>query len=325
MLLVALCAVAKQLGVQPVVRQCDLYLERNASTDTCVKWLGQAKKYGADEFHERCLMLTGRSFNAIKGTEEFLELDSTLLFQLLESHQLQAISEYSILMAALKWIDHDPDQRKELFPDILSRIRFNLMNEEDRNKVMNGDHSFRNYSEGLRETLTAKTVRGGLDIPRGGVMKRGVILDMPIDDIRHAGWKLVYGQPYKAHTSVRDLENIQGDFILVAASRKGERKIALCAMGRREKVIARTGCSEVTFENGVYWYFCPDRAFGFAPTPNIDLSVADTVDEEGEKRLSWHLHARANSSGDAGGFRAGMLKNMNDSVQWVKLVFSLSL
>ncbi|CAD7697700.1 unnamed protein product [Ostreobium quekettii] len=324
--------VATELEVQPVVKQCDEYLHANISADTCLEWVMLAKENGADDFADECLGVMGRSFSTIKDQDAFLALDSRLLLQLLESHQLQAVSEYSVLMAALRWVQADPDNRQELFPDIAKRIRFHLMSEEDRRELLNGDHSYKNLSDETREKfrkVVQKSLPSGknsvqpIDIPRGGVMKKGVIVDMPIDAIREAGWKLVYGQPYKNHTSVHDLESLKGDFLMVAASRKGERKIKLCAMGRRDKILTRTGVNEVTFENGTFWYFCPDRAFGFAPTANIDLNVADTVDEEGDKRLSWHLHEKRDSSGDAGGFRAGMLKNINDETQWVKLVFSL--
>ncbi|CAD7695623.1 unnamed protein product [Ostreobium quekettii] len=322
--------VAVQLDVQPVVKQCDTYLQSNITMDTCIEWVMLARENGADDFANQCLAMMGRCFNALREQDAFLAMDSQLLLQLLDSHQLQAVSEYSVLTAALRWVNHDPGNRQELIPEISKRIRFHLMSAEDKRKLLNGTHSAKDlprearekFNEVVKSNLKTSSLRE-INVPRNGVLRRGIVVDMPIDEIREVGWKLVYGQPYMSHTSVKDLENIEGDYLMVAASRKGERKIKLCAMGRRDKILTQTRGNEVTFENGTFWYYCPDRAFGFAPNAHIDLNIADTVDEDGDKRLSWHLHERRDSSGDAGGFRAGMLKNINEETQWVKLVFSL--
>ena len=47
------------------------------------------------------------------------------------------------------------------------------------------------------------------------------------------------------------------------------------------------------------------------------------MDEGGEKRLSWIMSGLSSGPGE-GGSRAGMEKHLEDSVEWVKLIFTLS-
>lgn len=124
-----------------------------------------------------------------------------------------------------------------------------------------------------------------------------------------------------SHTSCADLEKIKGEFILVGAARKKDHRVLLCAMGKRETILFRTEGNETTYENGVYWYYNEDRAFGFSPIPSIDLQLADQLDLQGDKRLSWHLHKHHGQASDSGGFRAGSEKGLVGSSEWIKLVF----
>lgn len=123
------------------------------------------------------------------------------------------------------------------------------------------------------------------------------------------------------HTSCQDLQKIKGEFILVGAAKKKGTHISLCAMGRRENILIKTEGNETTYENGVYWYYNEDKAFGFSPIPSIDLKLADQSELQGEKRLSWHLHKYGGQASDSGGFRAGVARDILSSSEWIKLVF----
>lgn len=306
-----------------MVSLCDRYLKRHANVKTCITWLMEAVRRGSEEQCTRFLQLVLRSFNAIKDTQAFMELDIEILLTLLESHQLQTVSEHSVLMAALRWVGYDPESRKYHLPEILYRVRFNLLDEKDLKRLVADQHEFRPFLGDMDKFLTVEMVRGVGDIPRHSVIKWGILVDVPINEIREAGWRLAYGEPYRTHTTMDDLEAIEGDFVLVGASHKGEYKLSLCAMGRRERILNRVAQDKVTFENGAYWYFRPGKAFGFAPNRDVELCAGDTVDEGGEKRLSWIMSGLSSGPGE-GGSRAGMEKHLEDSVEWVKLIFTLS-
>ena len=77
--------------------------------------------------------------------------------------------------------------------------------------------------------------------------------------------------------------------LLGAKSTMASDSFLLCAMGDPSIAFAKTTSNSVAKEhNGVYWYNVDSKSIGFAPQSKIGLSSADDLDDEGEKRLSWH-------------------------------------
>ena len=85
------------------------------------------------------------------------------------------------------------------------------------------------------------------------------------------------------------------------------------------------GADETHEDNGVYWYFCPERSFGFSPVPEVELEDADILGmgddeddvEHGRFRLSWHLEGSE-------GWRAGRLAELGEGHGpdgWKKLAY----
>ncbi|CAD7699945.1 unnamed protein product [Ostreobium quekettii] len=328
--------VAAYLAVEPIVNICDMFLKRHASARNCVKWLQHAQKFGNRELEEDLQRIIIRSFNAIKDTEAFLRLDSVTLLALLESHELRctAASELSVLKAAMRWVEHHA-WRRHLLPNVLSRIRFNLLEEEDRSRLASGEHGFQALlGEEQRAVLAAKMEQALEGIPRRGAIRRGVQINTPLGDIVQGGWKLVYAQPYSARTLSGDLEGCKGDFLLVGACRKQELMLPVCAMGRRDSVLRVVGPQQITFENGVYWYNRPGAAFGFGTTPYIGAGGEGNNEGDQNKRLSWRLHQDEDGDGGEPGSdpalspalessRAGEAKDLDESTKWMKVIFSL--
>ena len=77
-----------------------------------------------------------------------------------------------------------------------------------------------------------------------------------------------------------------------------------------------TRFDEAHEDNGTYWYF-NTKSFGFSITPRINQCQADTLDDDGQYRLSWLIDG-------GGGWRAGNVKELNDSEDWMKLVYYLT-
>jgi len=148
----------------------------------------------------------------------------------------------------------------------------------------------------------AGTVQSGhgqsIGPPFTGV-KKGISLRRFLKD----GWRVHYQETYANPTYAENLENIpKAKWVMVAARQLGSDKLLLAAVARRHDVLKKTA-EGTHLANGVYWYLCPRKAFGFASHPSVLLRAADTCDEKGDDRLSWHLTGQ-------GGWRAGMIKRL---------------
>ena len=148
----------------------------------------------------------------------------------------------------------------------------------------------------------------------------GVQRNVSVDRLLKGGWKLHESTLYNHPTKLDNLDPGKGEWLCIGAREVGKDVLLLAAMAKRKDVLRRTaGASEANQSNGVYWYCCPGKSFGFSRHPRVDLRSADTEDADGEFRLSWHLGS------DSGGWRAGMKKNLvrETGARYEKLVFYL--
>ena len=68
--------------------------------------------------------------------------------------------------------------------------------------------------------------------------------------------------------------------------------------------------------NGAYWYFSPDKSFGFLGNDTLHQATADTGTTNPESRLSWNL------GNGHGGYRAGDNIDLSTSIQWRKIIYN---
>ncbi|GMH41984.1 hypothetical protein BSKO_09903 [Bryopsis sp. KO-2023] len=315
--------VAVDLKVEPAVKMCNEFINSRIGPKKAVPWAIASQQAELVDVETMCLDMIAASFNVCSKDKSFVGLSREQIFYVLDSPSLLATSEYSILVGLLAWGNHNMEEREEIMPELLKRLRYKLMPMDDQIHAKAGKHGFPAFSKMVKEAVLAGENAPGMDQPRGQVIQQGVQHSTPVEMITRAGWKLKLAQPYSTHTKFKDLEAITGKYLLVAASKKKERNITLCAMGRREIILKETSGNTTNYDNGVYWYFNPEKAFGFSPVPVVDLGAADQLDLQGDKRLSWHLHKSPGGAGDAGGFRVGMRKDLLESTEWIKLIFSL--
>ena len=149
----------------------------------------------------------------------------------------------------------------------------------------------------------------------------GVELNVSMDRLLKGGWKLHEAMLYNQPTKTEHLDPGKGEWLCIGAREVGKDVLLVAAMAKRRDVLRRTsGSTDLNQSNGVYWYCCPGKSFGFSRYPRVDLRSADTEDTDGEYRLSWHLDS------DSGGWRAGMKKNLvrEAGTRYEKVIFYLS-
>lgn len=146
----------------------------------------------------------------------------------------------------------------------------------------------------------------------------GVRTEVPIDEL--TGWVLFFCEPYKHCTRMEDFvptDNLRGRSLLVGARRAGSQTLEVAAMGNVDVLTAERDDDSVIEHNGAYWYCWREKAFGFAPDPDVWLNQwgLDASNVNGDKRLSWNLAPYC------GGYRAGSNTNLYHTSTYEKVLF----
>eukprot|EP00803_Ostreobium_quekettii_P006969 evm.model.scf_1260EXC.1 EVM.evm.TU.scf_1260EXC.1 scf_1260EXC:488-1597(-) len=157
---------------------------------------------------------------------------------------------------------------------------------------------------------------------------RGILTDVEIGDLKELGWRVVYGKPCGQATSAGDLERLPGDYLLVGVALRGESTLRLAAMGRRDRVLARTAPGETNAVNGAHWHLRPGESFGFSGSPGTGGAGRGTTVEVRGRRLEWALSEGASTpsgfTSPRGWAKGRGGREENCERKWLKLVFSWS-
>lgn len=69
-----------------------------------------------------------RNFNEIAiKSEELLELPFDIFFGIINDDMLNVKDEEPVWVCCLSWVDHDPENREDLLPDLLEGVRLGLL------------------------------------------------------------------------------------------------------------------------------------------------------------------------------------------------------
>ena len=154
--------------------------------------------------------------------------------------------------------------------------------------------------------------------PRNHEDYYGIHLNYRIDTFK--AFELVYSYKYSHYTTLSELTTIRdnnlGKLVCVGARYKDAEELSLVACGDIEQVFTPTsGHTTAHLHEGVWWYMCPNRSFGFSFVKEIDLQSADYEPTTYKNmRLSWHLMGQ-------GGYRAGEAIHLNGNNAWYKIIY----
>lgn len=173
------------------------------------------------------------------------------------------------------------------------------------------------------EALLAALSLEGL---HSAVSFKGIKLDLEIQFLK--GWTRFCCQPYTTATSWSDLvppKYHEGNALLVGARRRGERKLAVAAIGKIEIITQFSERAKMYHHNGVYWFCCNTDdfdefpCFGFTShsSPKLDQLVEST--QHAETNLKWFLDGEG--GGVVGGTKVGSEVCLSPHQQWEKVLF----
>jgi hypothetical protein len=148
----------------------------------------------------------------------------------------------------------------------------------------------------------------------------GVFHDISISSLL-SSWNIIYDFPYSHETTVEELRALRPQCTeqIIVGAIKGNASMILSigAIGPADILLLNSLLNQPTKYGNVHWYLTPTKSFGFAPlTTTINCYNADyIVTDNSKNRLSWHLDG-------SGGYRAGVMIDLDENNQWRKIIMT---
>ena len=337
--LAAIMQAASQLEIASLLSVSSAFLVETLSVETCIASWDVALSIARpelDPLRSACERKAIAAFEELAARPEFACLSAAQLKPLLESDNIR-VKEEAIFNSLVNWLSEcRPPLPQASAVRLLSLIRYPLMKPDFIHATVepflssygpSGQaltfEAYRHHS--LPLSARPKSPRTKLRFP---TCPYGVQLSLPSEFLDR--WTCQFDFPYSHATTRAELEAVpaRATHIFVGA-RSPEGELVLGACGERNAVLQRTHGHSTHENNGVFWYNAMDGvdaegrelgAFGFSRTDDVDLKSADTSQDDGEYRLSWHLNDDGDEHGD-GGWRAGLVDDLCEDSDWRMVVY----
>ena len=110
-------------------QKCCSFLEKALKLSNSLDIFSIASHYQCHELKEKSLKVIEENFDQTVGKESFLRLKNDVLLEVFLSDNIQVQSEDAVLLAFLKWLDHDWYQRSKYFNNIFKCVRTGFLSE----------------------------------------------------------------------------------------------------------------------------------------------------------------------------------------------------
>ncbi|XP_068170709.1 kelch-like protein 10 [Antennarius striatus] len=122
------------LIVTDIVEACNNFLLEHLTPENCIG-VRRFTISGPQAQHKAHFLLMNR-FEEVVSSQEFLELSLQELSDILDSDDLNVDEEKTVYEAAVRWINHEPEQRTSHLPALLSKARLAMSSTDDIKTLM---------------------------------------------------------------------------------------------------------------------------------------------------------------------------------------------
>ncbi|KAM6946111.1 gigaxonin [Aplochiton taeniatus] len=143
---------------------CCQFLEGCIAAENCVGIRHFALHYCLQHIHHVATDFLQTHFRDVAATEEFRELPSERLCEVLAMEKLNVGNERHVLEAVVRWLGHDPDARRVHMKEVMSAVW-----------VQGLDTSYLR-EQSMGEPLMREVIREFCQVPLGGVQPQGEAL-----------------------------------------------------------------------------------------------------------------------------------------------------
>ena len=126
----SLLIAASALQFDGVKEAASQFLLRQLDADNCLGIKRFAEIHGCAQLQSAAEVYSTHWFPSVHKREEFLCLSPQEVRDILSSNQLNVGSEYEVFEAALLWLGHRREERKQHTHDVISCVRFPLIPRE---------------------------------------------------------------------------------------------------------------------------------------------------------------------------------------------------
>ncbi|NXV81729.1 KLH10 protein, partial [Atlantisia rogersi] len=124
----SLLAAADQFNIMGIIRLCCEFLQSQLSLENCIGICRLTDYYYCPDLREAAYMFIFHNFEEIaKVSTEFLDLSIDELQYIIGKDELNAKQEDVVFEAIVRWITHNPQNRKQHIAVLLSKVRLALM------------------------------------------------------------------------------------------------------------------------------------------------------------------------------------------------------
>ncbi|XP_078580773.1 kelch-like protein 18 [Branchiostoma floridae x Branchiostoma japonicum] len=123
----SLLVAASFLQLHPVKEACCSFLEDRLHPNNCLGVKRFSETYMCHNLAEAANRYIQHNFIEVYKSEEFLSLQKAEVLQLLSRDELNVKHEEEVYEAAIQWIRHDEERRKEDLVDLMSKVRLPLL------------------------------------------------------------------------------------------------------------------------------------------------------------------------------------------------------
>ncbi|EZA52628.1 kelch-like protein 10 [Ooceraea biroi] len=123
-----LLIMADYLSILGVLELCCDYLRDNLAPENCIEVMGFARQRFCKKLeNDAYRFIVGHFVEVSQRNEEILHLPIEELKPLVGADELNVKSEQTVWELVLRWINHDPDSRKDYIVDLMKNIRLGLL------------------------------------------------------------------------------------------------------------------------------------------------------------------------------------------------------
>ena len=117
------------LLIDSLKKACERFLSDTLSANNCFSLRRLADNFNAEELFERANDFIYRFFVAVTSTAggEFLSLSYPEMMTVVSDDEIVVEKEEDVYLAVLRWVKHDPEQRKKKLTRMLKLIRSSLL------------------------------------------------------------------------------------------------------------------------------------------------------------------------------------------------------
>ncbi|XP_074659238.1 kelch-like protein 10 [Tubulanus polymorphus] len=120
---------ADQFNVVGLVRACADFITNQLGSENCIGIRNFARQYFCRHLERQADNYLMQNFvDVATKSDELMSLQLSEFTEIMSCDELNVKNEEAVFETVIKWIDHDPDSRKECIIDLLKVVRMGLLN-----------------------------------------------------------------------------------------------------------------------------------------------------------------------------------------------------